>query len=331
MDDSTTIKTELLKRRERMQTLLHDNHATDQLLDLLREVDSALERIDKGTYGICEYCHEEIEDDYLHADPLVRICLSHLNDAEQRVIEHDLELAARVQGKLLPSCNILVDGWELCYHYEPHGIVGGDYCDFIRPEKPGDDLYFFLGDVSGKGVSASLLVFHLHGMFRSLVSTGMKLIDMVEQANRLFSQSTLSSVFATLVCGRASMSGEIELCNAGHCPPLVVQNGTIRSVERSGLPLGVSFSAKYESVTLTLSADDVLFLYSDGLTETFNPAKEEYSEARLAAFIAKEQSRAPEDLINACLDDLARFRAGTPKSDDLTIMAMKRLLPKYIE
>lgn len=322
--DTTTLRTQLHDRRHALQEYLEHGTPTDRLLALLHEVDSALARVDAGLYGICEQCHEPIEDNFLRSEPLARICLDHMNDEQKAAIERDLELAARVQGKLLPSCNNDVDGWQLCYHYEPLGVVGGDYCDFIPPEKSGDDLYFFLGDVSGKGVSASMLVFHLHAMFRSLVAPGASLARLVERANRQFCDITLSSNFATLVAGKASADGTIELCNAGHCRPLVMQAGKLRSVERMGLPLGVSYSATFETRTIRFSSGDHLLLYSDGVTETFNPLKEEYSDARLSALIATEATASPEQLIGLCVNDLASFRASAPRRDDVTIFAMKR-------
>lgn len=324
MSEASTIREQLTERRERLQQYLGKERATDQLLGLLREVDSALERLELGTYGICEVCREEIEPDYLRADPLVRICLEHLNQQEQHAIERDLELAARVQGRLLPSCNVSMNGWELCHHYEPHGVVGGDYCDFIPPTAEDEHLHFFVGDVSGKGVSASLLVFHLHAMFRSMISSGLSLKDMVERANRLFCESTLSSQFATLVCGRATPGGDIEICNAGHCSPFAVQDGRIRGIERTGFPLGISYGGRYETRHVQFSRGDLLFLYTDGLVETFNERNEEYSDARLSALVAAQSGRSPEALLRTCVEDLAAFRMTAPRRDDLTIMALKR-------
>jgi phosphoserine phosphatase RsbU/P len=318
------IRSHLLDRRERLRQFMTDERQNVQLVKLLKEVESALERLDVGTYGVCEVCHEAVEEEYLKADPLIRICLTHLSEDQHRAIERDLELAARVQGKLLPTCNTRIDGWDLCYHYKPSGPVGGDYCDLIKPEREGDDWFFFLGDVSGKGVAASLLVSYLHGMFRSLLPSNEPLHLLVERANRLFCESTLSANFATLVCGRAKSSGEIELCNAGHCLPLVVQDGQIRSIESTGLPLGMFFSAQYQSRTIQLSSGDLLFLYTDGLTEARNPSDEEYSEARLSALVAREYQRSPEDLVRVSKEDLLRFRSDAPNGDDLTIMALQR-------
>jgi sigma-B regulation protein RsbU (phosphoserine phosphatase) len=116
----------------------------------------------------------------------------------------------------------------------------------------------------------------------------------------------------------------VEICNAGHCYPLVVKAGQIRSIESTGMPLGTYFNAEFQSRKLHLAPGDFLFLYTDGLTEARNAADEEYSEAQLSALVTRESRRAPKALIQACIDDVARFRAGAPKGDDLTIMVLRK-------
>jgi sigma-B regulation protein RsbU (phosphoserine phosphatase) len=318
------IRTQLLNRRERLQEFIREERKTPQLVKLLQDVDMALERLNDGTYGICEICREPIEPQYLRVEPLVRVCLGHLSDAQQRAIERDLELAAEVQVNLLPTRDTQIQGWQLGYHYEPVGPVSGDYCDVVASASSDDGTYFFFGDVSGKGVAASLLVSHLHAMFRSLVVSNLPLARLVERANRLFCESTMSSNFATLVCGKISQSGELEICNAGHCYPLVVKGGQIRSIESTGLPLGTFYNAEYQSRVMHLAEDDILFLYTDGLTEARNPSDEEYSEAQLSALVARESIRPVNDLIDSCVKDWQVFRAGAPKTDDLTIMVLRK-------
>lgn len=325
--DTSTIRSVLVDRRNTLKKLIGGESRNEHLVALLKEVDSALERIHTGSYGICEVCNESIESDYLRADPLVRICLEHLSADDKQLIERDLELAARVQGKLLPGCNTRLNHWELCYHYEPSGPVGGDYCDLIRPEKTGGDLYFFLGDVSGKGVAASLLVSYMHATFRSLIPGDLSLEKVLERANRLLCETTLSSNFVTLAAGKASPDGTVEIVNAGHCLPLVVRNGKIRSIETTGLPLGLFFSAEYRTIRFAMEPGDTLFVYSDGLSESRNAGMEEYSDARVSALVAREYDQSPEELIRSALRDLREFRGKAVKFDDLTVMAMKRSRP----
>src|SRR5713101_5185284 len=150
--EMTYLRSELEQRRERLHSALHSSAGDSSLSQLLTDVDAALDRFASGTYGLCQTCHDPIEPDRLLADPLVQFCLDHLTREEQRALENDLTLASRIQRALLPRVDFS-PGWEVRYHYQPAGLVSGDYCDLL--ETP-DGLLFLLGDVSGKGVAASM-------------------------------------------------------------------------------------------------------------------------------------------------------------------------------
>ncbi|MGC2311573.1 MAG: SpoIIE family protein phosphatase, partial [Candidatus Acidiferrales bacterium] len=234
----TYLQSKLEDRRRRLQAAMATPAANTSIAALLTEVDAALERMREGTFGICEECHDTIEQERVIADPLVRLCLDHLNEEQRRALEQDLELASGVQRALLPPHDIAASGWKLHYCYEPAGIVSGDYCDVI-PDGAAGDVFFALGDVSGKGVAASLLMTQLHGIFRSLVNSNLPLDQLVARVSRLFCESTTAGQYATLVCGRASASGAVELCNAGHLPVFLLRDGEVRSLEAKGMPLGM--------------------------------------------------------------------------------------------
>ena len=236
---------QLLERRDRLHSAMAVSRQAGSLAALLNEVDSALSRLDEGTYGLCETCHDSVEKTRLLADPLVRYCLDHLTPDQRRVLEDDLDLASQIQRELLPQEDLTLDGWQVAYHYRTLGPVSGDYCDVIKSPEGGKDWFFILGDASGKGVAASMLMAHLHAIFRALVATGLPMRQLVERASRVFCESTVSPYFATLVCGRARTSGEIELCNAGHCRPLVIQEGQVTRLEATGLPLGLFCEGQY--------------------------------------------------------------------------------------
>jgi sigma-B regulation protein RsbU (phosphoserine phosphatase) len=169
-----------------------------------------------------------------------------------------------------------------------------------------------------------MLMAHLHAIFRALVATGLPTDELVERASRIFRESTVSPYFATLVCGRARTSGEVELCNAGHCPPLLIQAGEVTRLEATGLPLGLFSEGQYSVETVRLRPGDSLLLYTDGLTEARNVADEEYGEERLTNLAGKRKTPRPRPLVDACLDDLATFLSGVPLKDDLTLMAIGR-------
>ena len=318
------VRQQLLDRRHRLEHAAghHDNSA--HLRSLLEQVDGALARVENGSFGICESCHESIEADRLIADPLVRICLDHLTKPERDALEHDLELAAKVQRGLLPRQSFQRDGWHICYHYEAAGIVSGDYCDVIDAGEAG--VYFMVGDVSGKGMAASMLMAHLHAMFRTLISVQLPLACMLKHASRVFSESTLPSQYATLVCGRAMSDGTIEICNAGHPPPLLVRNGTVEPFEHSDFPVGLFASEEFSVTEMHFEPGDGLVLYSDGVSEAIGPYGTEYSADRLQHVIRSRGRVNAEKLVTACRDDLKTFRANAPKLDDVTLFVLGRAL-----
>jgi sigma-B regulation protein RsbU (phosphoserine phosphatase) len=323
MDDASRslIQAQLFDRKTRLEHALAGSLRDRHLVYLLSEVDSALNRISEGTYGICEICNEEIEPDRLMADPVVRLCLDHLTVDQQRALEEDLALAAETQKNLLPVRNQRMYGWEIEYHYEGAGPVSGDYCDVLAV---GGNLYFLIGDISGKGVAASLLMAHLHATFRSLVSHDTSLERIMERASRMFCESTLPTHFATLVLGKAAPTGDFEICNAGHNPPLIVRASSLELLEATALPLGMFCDERFTASSGRLNSGEYLFLYTDGLSETFNERNEEYGMPRIRDLLTGHAAASPGEVIAAVLQSVQEFRAQAPKSDDLTLMVVHR-------
>ena len=319
--DQIYLRTELERRRDRLHTAVHSSGADGSLTQLLHEVDAALSRMDQGTYGICEGCQGKVEPDRLLRDPLLHVCLECLTEEEQRALEHDLELAARIQGALLPARNLSPVGWHVRYHYGPAGAVSGDYCDVLELS---DGLLFLLGDVSGKGVAASMLMSHLHATFRSLADAKLPLEEMVEAANRLFCESTLAGQYATLVVGRAARDGSVEFVSAGHLPVLHVHSAGASTHEATGVPLGMFCNSRFPARRLSLQPGDGLLLYTDGLTESRNAKGDEYGIHRAASLAARHCSAAPDGLIAEFLSDLRAFSAGSKQTDDLTLLVLQR-------
>jgi sigma-B regulation protein RsbU (phosphoserine phosphatase) len=316
------LRQQLLDRRLRLEQAVSVSGETLQVRNLIHEVDEALARMDTGTYGLCEVCHEPIETERLIADPLARFCLDHLTVNQQRALEIDLELASSIQKGLLPDPHLHSGVWEAAYHYEPAGIVSGDYCDLIQAGGAG--FYFILGDVTGKGVAASMLMVHLQAMFRTLIPMGLPLRELVERASRIFCESTLPTHFATLVCGKAGSSGDIEVCNAGHPPPLLIGRGKVKPIDPTGLPLGAFCDVQFATHQVQVEPGQAILLYTDGLSEARDNSGRLYGSDRLLALARELRASRPQELIRACLQDLAAFRKDVPAGDDLTIMAVSR-------
>jgi len=314
------LHSQLEERKRRLEAAIALAPQKAGFAGLLREVDSALERMAKGNYGLCQECHETIEQDRLLADPLVRYCLDHLTESERAALQRDLDLASQVQRNLLPQVNLQAGGWDTSYYYAPLGPVSGDYCDLI----PSDgQLFFVLGDVSGKGVAASMLMAQLHALFRSLTGMALPLGQMVTQANRVFCESALAGQYATLVCGLAKPTGEVEIYNAGHWPAIMVGSGGVLRIESTGLPLGMFHEVDFSATRLHVETGDMLFLYTDGLSEA-RCADDEYGVDRVTHVVRQAAAKRPAELVAACLSDLRTFVDGPPL-DDLTLLSIQRM------
>ena len=315
------LQNQLEDRKRRLEQAIALAPHNGGLAGLLHQVDSALERMTKGSYGLCQECHDPVEQDRLLADPLVCYCLDHLTQSERTALQRDLDLASAVQRNLLPSKNLRAGNWETAYHYAPIGPVSGDYCDLIPSN---GQLFFVLGDVSGKGVAASMLMTQLHALFRSLAMMSLPLGQIVAHANRIFCESALAGQFATLVCGQAKPTGEVEIHNAGHLPAILAGQGGVLRIESTGLPLGMFCEAEFSATRLQMEVDDTLFLYTDGLSEAQN-ADAEYGVDRVTQLVRQQSGRRPSELITACLHDLNSFADFSLHSDDLTMLAIQRL------
>jgi sigma-B regulation protein RsbU (phosphoserine phosphatase) len=310
---------QLEERKRRLESAIALAPENANVEALLREVDSALDRFAAGTYGLCETCHETIEQDRLLADPLVCYCLDHLTRHERDALQRDLDLAANLQRALLPPPDLKVDGWETSYHYAPLGPVSGDYCD-LYPHN--GQLYFMLGDVSGKGVAASMRMTQLHALFRSLIGMGLPLAEIVVHINRFLCESALAGQYATLVCGRARRDGEVELFNAGHLPVVARLQGSISLLESTGLPLGMFCENTLTPIHVRLRPSDLLLLFTDGLSEA-QGRDGEYGVERVTALVSRQGACCASALISACLEDVRSFAGDSPGLDDVTLLAMR--------
>ena len=207
-----TAREQLEARLERLESLLQQQ-PNEQVSELITEVDKAIERIDTGHFGECTVCHENVEADRLMHDPLISVCLGCLSPQQQRALEYDLQLAAQIHHGLLPATDITIPGWQVAYHYQPAGVIGGDYFDVLGDGKGG--AYFLIADVAGKGVSAAMLTANLRAVFRALIPLGLDVEQLLTHANRLFCETKLPMQYATVIFGHASATGRLQVVNAG--------------------------------------------------------------------------------------------------------------------
>jgi len=316
------LRTELINWQQRLETTANSSDGRFQLGGLLREVQAAIENLTRAeSYGVCQVCHDLIGQTAMNADPLARFCLSCLTPQQLSELEQDLDRAWLIQGETLPKQNLKFNGWEVAHYYQPAGPVSGDYCDLVVTDS--GDLYFMIGDVSGKGIAASFLMSRLHAIFRSLIGTGLTVSELVERANGVFAETTMRPYYATLVCGKAAPNGDIEICNAGHLAPLHLRDGKVTSVPATGLPLGMFCDERYSATQISAKKGDRLLLYTDGLSERRNRADVEYGKDRLQLMLNQLHDLPTEVLVKQVLDDAQEFAEGMPVTDDLTLMAIE--------
>jgi phosphoserine phosphatase RsbU/P len=236
-------------------------------------------------------------------------------------LQAQLELARQVQLRLLPDRRCCLSDWEVAFSYESAGFVSGDYVDLIPAGS--DAFYFALGDVSGKGVAASMLMSHLHATLRTLLPSNRTIEEVVTTASSTFCQSALPAQFATLVLGKADRNGNVELVNAGHNAVLLVEGAEVDVIAAASLPLGMFCSTEFASVKRRVSPESTLFLYSDGITESTDEAGNEFDQNRVAEALLASRDRLPPELLETIQRAIIGFTNGAQPSDDRTMLALR--------
>jgi sigma-B regulation protein RsbU (phosphoserine phosphatase) len=316
-------RNDLLSRRNRL-VRLSDWDRTGEIARLLGEVDDALERIDRGTYRTCDSCGGSIERECLDADPCRRVCLECLSSSERELLEADLALAGELQASMVPRGERSMPGWKAFVQSRAAGTVSGDFAGLVRLPG-GEQVSFIVGDVSGKGVSAGLLASHLQALLRSLAGSAGPLPRRLERVNRLFTAVTPTQAYATLIWGVVDGDGRGEVVNAGHPPALIVGRNGSHGVESTGVPVGLFPGVRYSGIPVELEPGERIVLYTDGVTESTDAGDQEYGVDALQTLVSRtDLDRAPDEVANRYLADVARHRSGLRHQDDLTLMVLRR-------
>lgn len=243
-------------------------------------------------------------------------------DTVEAAVDPELGAAARLQRALLPPSPYVFDAWSAAHRFSPAGAVGGDILDLVPH---GDRLYLVFADVSGKGIAASMLTAYVHAVFRSLIPFDLPVEEVVRRASALLCSSTLPAQYATLVFGVLADDGQVVLANAGHPPPLVIGNGRQSTVVPTGAAAGLFCDSQFGTTRLRLDPGETLLLYSDGVTEAFDPDGSEYGAERLQSVAGSAAAAAPVELIDRIGTDHVEFLRGAAPGDDLTLLAVRRL------
>jgi sigma-B regulation protein RsbU (phosphoserine phosphatase) len=239
--------------------------------------------------------------------------------------KNELEIAANVQQQLFPRKLRRLESLDYAGHCLPAREVGGDYYDFL--EMPGRSIGFVLGDVSGKGVPAALLMANLQACFRSQPAHALQRpAELLSAVNRLFFDSTAAERFATLVFAiYDDATRRVRYVNCAHCPPILLRSsGEIEMLHSNAGMLGAFEQWSCTEASATLKPGDTLLLYSDGVTEAGADSGDEFGEARLIHTLRVNQLQPAEALVQAIVDDVNQF-SGAARSDDVTVVALRGL------
>ncbi len=246
---------------------------------------------------------------------------------QEQLLQRELALAHKVQQGLLPATPPRLDGYEFFDFYEPAHQLGGDYFDYI-PLQNGRLLAVTLADVSGKGVSAALLMARLSAEVRYCLASFPTPAEAMARLNGIFCESRWEDRFVTLVSAVLDpVRHEVTLVNAGHLPPLCHRaSGEIESVGESvsGLPLGVDSETVYDQCSLSMAPGDSLILYTDGIPDAMNASGEFYGGRRLRTQLERKSEHVAA-LGQQLLDDVRRFMGKRPQSDDICLTCFRRL------
>jgi sigma-B regulation protein RsbU (phosphoserine phosphatase) len=290
----------------------------------LHVIDTSLQELEEGSLGICEVCHDLVNPSLLQMDYTACVCLDHYSDEERRQLENELELSQIVQRAFIPQTVPSIPGFQVAAFSRPAQIVGGDYFDFLQ-FKDGA-LGFVVADVSGHGVSAGMLMTSLQTAFHTLVPESNSPVDVLERINRLYIHNIRFTTFVTIFFGRLDLDArKLTYASAGHNAAFLLRRSKKQELwlGPTGAAIGLLEEFKIQAREVLLEHEDVLLLYTDGITEATNLREEEFGQERLAGIIRQDAGLPAERLIQKTLQELNDFTEGRPLMDDTTLMVCK--------
>jgi sigma-B regulation protein RsbU (phosphoserine phosphatase) len=258
---------------------------------------------------------------------IIKRMMDHLQaEAEARErVNAELRIARNIQASMLPREFPLFPGpTEIFAVMEPAQEVGGDLYDFFLIDE--HKLCAVIGDVSGKGVPAALLMARSKTLLRSEAMRGYPAAEILARVNNALCPENPECMFLTAFClVLDTRTGEAECCTAGHTPPLVCsRDGTVEFMTTTpGLLIGFEAEVRYDSKPICLQPGDMLFLYTDGVTEAENPKQEPFSEERFKTSIAARRAMSLREIVSGVRQDITQFTQGRPQSDDISLLALK--------
>lgn len=242
---------------------------------------------------------------------------------EKQKMEEDLEIARNIQHNLLPHKIPQFKNFDIAASTVFSKQLGGDYYDVITLDSR--NFCIAIADVSGKGVSAALLMANLQAFLKTICKQGMKIDEATGLINDLITENTTEGKFITFFWAIVNDENkQLTYVNAGHNPPLLIRNGKVIKLNKGGIILGVMKTiTPYKSESLQLQANDLLILFTDGVSEAMNLNGEEFSDERLEELSLSLVEKPVKEISNAILHEITKFAYGTVQSDDITLMVIK--------
>jgi serine phosphatase RsbU (regulator of sigma subunit) len=244
---------------------------------------------------------------------------------EKRRMEEELKVASEIQMRLQPFSPPKLNGWDMTGVSFPCREIGGDYYDFIH-RKRDSHLIVAVGDVSGKGTGAALLMSSLHAAVRAQSQTRASISEIMGEINQYIFENSPSNKFLTLFYGGLDpQTGTLTYSNGGHNAPIFVRrSGEVERLDKGGLPIGMMQGVVYQEASVGFERGDVLVIYSDGITESINEREEEFDEDRLIEVVKNNLGRSASGIRDRIDEALSRFVGTTAPVDDMTLMIIKR-------
>ena len=251
------------------------------------------------------------------------IRLAKVNAAKER-IEGELNIARNIQMSMVPNRFPDYEGLDMYATMTPAKEVGGDLYGYLVN---GDKLYFCIGDVSGKGVPASLFMAQATRLFHALALQGMSPAEICTiMNNELAGEDNEQGMFVTMFVCRLNLKlNQFEYCNAGHNPPVLGNaDGQLSFLDiEPNAPIGLWPGLEYEGEEIEFFKDRLLFLYTDGLNEAENPEQKQFGDDRLLDILRQTQFKSPKQIIETLTQEVERHRNGAEPNDDLTMLCMR--------
>ncbi len=238
-------------------------------------------------------------------------------------VQQDLRLAHDIQSNLLPKESPSIEGYDIAGKSIPAKEVGGDYFDFIPIDS--HRFAFCLGDISGKGIPAALLMSNLQATVRGQSLVNVTAAQLVERCNAMLFHNTPPEKFSTFFFGILDTAAhQMTYANAGHNFPFLFSAGTERQLEESDIVLGIMETLSFSEHRVSLELGDIFVLYSDGITEAINHREEEFGEPRLISATAENRHASAEELVANIIEAVKRHAGDCTQFDDMTLLIIKK-------